>query len=127
MAAFHVVIVEDNRVELDMLSQVVKNLESAIVHAFDNAYDAFDFFMQPRDFELHLVLSDWEMPGMNGLALLNSFRTVNKHTPFYLITGNTDKTLVLESKRAGATGYIAKPYSTRRLLAKLETYKPTTA
>lgn len=124
MSDFHVVIIDDNPIELDLLSQVVSNIEEAVIHAFDSAYDALEFLMAPRNFDLHLILSDWAMPGMNGFALLTSFRSMNQDTPFYIVTGHTEKNLVLESKRAGATGYIAKPYSTRRLLAKLESYKP---
>lgn len=122
MSEFHIVTIDDNNVELELLSQILNNIDNVVVHAFNNAYDALNQVMV-LEIKANLVLCDWSMPGMNGFSFLKAFRTMDKSTPFIMVTSHTEKNFVMESKQAGATGYIAKPYSSRRLIAKVEKYK----
>ncbi|MGO9378792.1 MAG: response regulator [Dissulfurispiraceae bacterium] len=66
------------------------------------------------------VLSDWDMPNMDGLELLRALRGSPrfKQTPFVMITSTIDAESVLQS--AGVTAYITKPFATELLFATVE-------
>ncbi len=58
-----------------------------------------------------MILCDWNMSGMSGIAVLRQVRSRDPHLPFFMITGNADADFVAEAKKHGVTGYIAKPFS----------------
>lgn len=66
---------------------------------------------------VHLVLSDYNMPGMDGVALLKALR---EHKPtskigFILVTGSDNQELVREAASAGMNNYLKKPYTKESL------------
>lgn len=70
----------------------------------------------------HLVLSDQNMPGLDGLGLLKALRE-GKNTSkigFILITGSPDKTLVEQGRKLGLNNFIAKPFNTKTIRAAIE-------
>lgn len=67
----------------------------------------------------HLILSDWNMPGMNGLELLRLVREEHMHMPFLMLTGHADQELVMAARAARVNGYIVKPFSTEQLRSKI--------
>ena len=54
------------------------------------------------------VVSDYDMPGMNGLELLEAVRAVNAYLPFVLFTGKGSEEIASEAIAAGVTGYVQK-------------------
>jgi two-component system chemotaxis response regulator CheY len=78
----------------------------------------------------HIVLSDFNMPGMDGLEFLRSVRAdpVLKSTGFVLLTGRADAELVKRAVQFGANNYLAKPFTVATLKQKLEqVFGPLTA
>jgi two-component system chemotaxis response regulator CheY len=71
-----------------------------------------------------LVLSDWQMPKMDGLELLKAVRKNPdiSRTPFYLLTSNGEKAYVIEAVKAGASGYMLKPINHNEMLEKISVY-----
>jgi two-component system, chemotaxis family, chemotaxis protein CheY len=69
-----------------------------------------------------LVISDYNMPVMNGLDLLRAIRSNQalRKTPFILATGRGDKELVVMAAKAGVNNYVIKPFSTEVLRGKIE-------
>ena len=70
-----------------------------------------------------LVLSDWRMPKLDGIALCRKIRgsdASRAYTQFIFVTGNDDKSHFLEGMHAGADGYLAKPVDIDELAARLE-------
>ena len=70
----------------------------------------------------HLVISDYNMPKMDGLGLL---RAVRAHPPvastaFIMLTGRADKELVQRAVQFGVNNYIVKPFTTAGLKQKIE-------
>jgi two-component system chemotaxis response regulator CheY len=66
---------------------------------------------------VHLVISDYNMPGMDGLHLLKALRE-NKSTQrigFILVSGKIDQTIIDCGKSWGMNNYIRKPFSTAQL------------
>ncbi|WP_411890558.1 response regulator [Yoonia sp. SDW83-1] len=71
---------------------------------------------------VHLVLSDYNMPGMDGLELLKALRQ-NKSTArigFILVTGNPTPDLVSKGKALGLNNIIKKPFSTASMKQCIE-------
>lgn len=69
-----------------------------------------------------MVISDWNMPEMNGLELLKAVRASPEHAhlPFLMITAEARKDNIVEAAHAGADGYIVKPFSACILVGKLQ-------
>lgn len=71
---------------------------------------------------LHLVLSDYNMPGLDGLGLLEALRQ-NRSTQrigFILITGRADKEVLTRGMSLGMNNYLTKPFTTPGLKACIE-------
>ena len=77
-----------------------------------------------------LVISDWNMPNLNGLEFLKKLRAdpILKITPFVMLTARSEIGQVAEALKAGIDNYIVKPFTAEKLKIKLEeTYKKTSA
>lgn len=71
---------------------------------------------------VHLVLSDYNMPGMDGLSLLEALR-MNRSTQrmgFILMTGRADREIIGRGHALGMNNFIAKPFSTLSLKVCIE-------
>ncbi|NHF73223.1 response regulator [Paracoccus xiamenensis] len=71
---------------------------------------------------VHLVLSDYHMPGMDGIQLLREIRTDAKTRAagFILITGKADKGIIDSGKALGLNNFIKKPFGPQDLKSCLE-------
>ena len=69
------------------------------------------------------VITDWNMPRMTGLELLKAVRADPRHAalPVLLITAEARKENIVEAVRAGADGYIVKPFTSNVLGDKIRT------
>lgn len=69
-----------------------------------------------------LVLSDVNMPGMDGIALIRALRSESayKHTPILMLTTESSVERKHEGKDAGATGWIVKPFDPEQLVATMQ-------
>jgi DNA-binding NtrC family response regulator len=71
-----------------------------------------------RDFDC--ALSDVQMPGMDGLALLGAMRERHPETPVVLMTSFATIEVAVEAMRLGAHDFITKPFESERMLLTLE-------
>ena len=58
--------------------------------------------------EIHCVVSDYQMPEMNGVELLESIRADGHDQPFFLVTGEGSEAIASEAIASGVTGYVRK-------------------
>ena len=72
-----------------------------------------------RENDLDLIITDMRMPGMDGLQLLKSVKSLNQHLPVIMVTafGEVEKAVV--AMKAGAYNYLAKPFSNDELLVNI--------
>jgi two-component system, chemotaxis family, chemotaxis protein CheY len=71
---------------------------------------------------VHLVISDYNMPGLDGLQLLEALRA-NKMTSrigFILVSGKLDETIIATGRKLGMNNFIRKPFTTAQLRQCLE-------
>jgi len=71
---------------------------------------------------VHLVVSDMNMPGLDGLGLLKALREFKPTSKigFILVTGSADKSLIERGRQHGLNNFIAKPFSTKTVRAAME-------
>lgn len=71
--------------------------------------------------DIDLVLMDWNMPNLSGLETLKRIRAnpALRGIPVVMVTSEADRGHVMQAIRAGASGYILKPFSSKKLKAKL--------
>ncbi len=114
-----ILVVDDSRV---MRQIVVRTLRQAgygkceIVEAGDGA-EAIDKVGQEQP---DLVLSDWNMPNMSGLDLLNRLRADGDGRPFGFVTSEGSEPMRNSAESAGANFLIAKPFTPEQFRDALE-------
>lgn len=75
-----------------------------------------------RQSTFDLVLSDVNMPDMNGISLIRALRAepAYRHTPILMLTTESSLERKNEGKEAGATGWIVKPFDPEQLVATMK-------
>jgi len=88
----------------------------------DEAENGEDALKKLRSAEYGLVISDWNMPVMEGLELLKHIRNDPqlKDIPFLMVTAEAEKEKVIEAIKSGVDNYIVKPFTGDVLKEKLE-------
>lgn len=71
---------------------------------------------------VHLVISDYNMPGMDGLTLLKSLREhkMTQRIGFILVTGSEDGNLIAKGKEYGLNNFLKKPFTPESMKACIE-------
>jgi FixJ family two-component response regulator len=88
------------------------------VHTFASAVD---FLQSVRPDESSCVVADVQMPAMSGLDLLALVRTQGYLAPFIFITAFPDESVRARALKAGAIGFLAKPFAAPTLIKCLDT------
>ncbi len=68
----------------------------------------------------HLILLDIMLPGMDGYAICNQVREVDRRLPIIMLTAKTSEEDIVRGLRMGADDYVPKPFSIRELVARVE-------
>lgn len=102
----YVLIVEDE----EDLKQIVKIHVEGLGYLVKEASDGLEALDILEAEPVDVVLSDMIMPKMNGMELLQEIRARGAHIPFIVLSGYTDKDLVVECMRFGIFDYIEKPF-----------------
>lgn len=118
-AALKVLIVDD---QMTMRALVRTGLQQLGFKEFDEAADGEDALRRMVAAPAHLVISDFNMPKLDGLGLL---RAIRSHPPvrtaaFIMLTGRADKELVQRAVQYGVNNYLVKPFTVAQLKGKIE-------
>jgi len=71
---------------------------------------------------IDLLITDWNMPGMPGIELLNAVRHDDtlKSLPVLMVTAEAKREQIVQAAQAGINGYIVKPFTAQTLQEKIE-------
>lgn len=84
-----------------------------------NAAEALDFIEEePSRFDL--VISDYMMPGVDGLGLFEKVKTISPGLPLMMMTAHGEKDLILKALRSGCAGFIEKPFTIDDLIEEIQ-------
>lgn len=121
MMGIKVLLVDD---EVDLLDILKMDMESLGYEALtaNNGQEALNIMKKVKDGSLWInaVLSDINMPIMNGLVFLKELRALGLETPFVFFSGYGDKEKTIEALRLGALDFLEKPYDPDMLIATME-------
>lgn len=106
--------VDDSASMRQMVSFTLKNAGFNVVEAVDGQ-DAWEKSSQ-RDFDL--VLTDQNMPRMDGLTLIRTLRGLPQYkaTPILMLTTESSDAMKTQGRAAGATGWLVKPFDPQKLV-----------
>jgi len=68
---------------------------------------------------IELVITDWNMPVMNGLEFVTELREVNPTIPILMVTTNASNQDVIQALKAGVNNYVVKPFTPEVLKEKV--------
>lgn len=88
---------------------------------FYQAYSIHDAKRILSKFKVDYILSDWNLPDGQGVALLKAIRKAKRfeHIPFLMITANSDIESMVTSSKLGVSEYLVKPFNFTQLQDKL--------
>ena len=106
--------VDDSASVRQMVRFTLADAGYTVIEAVDGK-DALSKLTSP----VHLVITDLNMPNLDGIGLIRSVRALPacKGIPIIMLTTESQESRKLEGKVAGATGWIVKPFATQQLLA----------
>lgn len=108
--------------DFSTMRRIVRNLLKEL--GFSNVEEAEDGAIALRklqDGNFDFVVSDWNMPNMDGLTMLKSVRADEalKKLPVLMVTAESKRENIIAAAQAGASGYIVKPFTAATLEEKL--------
>jgi two-component system response regulator FlrC len=108
----------------DLREAIIVSLKMAAIDfvAFDSAEQALPHVQAG---EPQLLVTDFRLPGMNGLDLMRRAQAVNRQLRVVVMTAYADTELAIEALRAGAHDFLVKPFQPRQLMAVIERNSPT--
>lgn len=114
----HVLVVDDSRAQRLLVTTGLRNL-GFTVHQAASGTEALALC---DSVEFDLILSDWMMPGMNGIDFCRALRArkTDRYVYFILLTSKSDKAAVAEGLEVGADDFLAKPVDSGELRARIK-------
>lgn len=109
--------------DFSTMRRIIKNLLRDL--GFTNISEADDgstALPMLKDGDFDFVVTDWNMPGMQGIDLLKAIRADAKlsHIPVLMVTAEAKKEQIVMAAQAGVNGYIVKPFTAATLNTKLD-------
>lgn len=108
--------------DFSTMRRIVRNLLKELGFAnVDEAEDGVIALQKLKGGGFDFVVSDWNMPNMDGLMLLQSIRADAdlKKLPVLMVTAEAKKENIVAAAQAGASGYVVKPFTAATLDEKL--------
>jgi two-component system chemotaxis response regulator CheY len=109
--------------DFSTMRRIIKNLLRDL--GYNNTQEADDGstalpMLQKGDFDF--VVTDWNMPGMQGIDLLKAIRADDslKHLPVLMVTAEAKREQIIAAAQAGVNGYVVKPFTAATLKEKLD-------
>lgn len=111
-----VLTVDDDELALGYLSELLSlsGFHPVLARSGEEALKSFS------EFHPDIVLTDIQMPGMDGMKLLKTIREMDESTPVILITGHGEVDNAIKALRLGAYDFLLKPINTEILISTVE-------
>ncbi len=109
--------------DFSTMRRIIKNLLRDL--GFNNTQEADDGqtalpMIKATNFDF--IVTDWNMPGMQGIDLLKAIRADSTiaHLPVLMVTAESKREQIVEAAQAGVNGYIVKPFTAQTLKEKID-------
>ncbi|AJC94537.1 chemotaxis regulatory protein [Campylobacter volucris] len=113
-------VVDDSSTMRRIIKNTLVRLGHKDVLEAEHGVEAWDLLSQNDD--IKVLITDWNMPEMNGLELVKKVRAEEKYAdmPIIMVTTEGGKAEVITALKAGVNNYIVKPFTPQVLKEKLE-------
>ena len=104
------------------MRRIVRNLlRQTGYESIDEAENGAEALSKMQDGNYGLVVSDWNMPVMEGIELLKCVRADEKlkNLPFLMVTAEAEKDKIITAIKAGVDNYVVKPFTAEVLAEKI--------
>ncbi|MBY0313450.1 MAG: response regulator [Phycisphaerales bacterium] len=106
-------------------SKTMRNIQKSVLTQLgytqiEEACDGHDALAKVGTFGPELILCDWNMPNMDGLTFVKTFRQTNKAIPVIMVTTESEKARVIEAIKAGVNNYVVKPFTPDLLAQRIQ-------
>ena len=108
--------------DFSTMRRIVRNLLKELgYNNVEEAEDGADALNKLRNGDFEFVVSDWNMPNMDGLTMLQNIRADTKLSklPVLMVTTEAKKENIIAAAQAKANGYVVKPFTAATLEEKL--------
>ena len=118
-AAIHALVVDD---QMSMRALITATLKQIGIQQIRDAPDGEEGLRELVARPAHLVISDFNMPKLDGLSFLRAIRSQPPlaNTAFIMLTGRADAELVGRARQFGVNNYLVKPFTATQLKEKIE-------
>jgi two-component system, chemotaxis family, chemotaxis protein CheY len=101
---------------------IINTLKRAGFENVVEATDGKDALAKLKTEKVNFVITDWNMPEMDGLTFVTTLRTMDefKGMPVLMVTTRSVKEDIIEAMKAGVNSYIVKPFTPETLKAKID-------
>ena len=114
---YRLLVVDDSST---MRKIILRSLQAVGVPSAVEAADGIEAVNLFKPGEFDLVLTDWNMPGKNGLEVITEIRALDANVPIIMVTTEAERGRVLQAIQAGVSDYLVKPFTPETLREKLE-------
>jgi len=114
-----ILVVDDFSTMRRIIKNLLRDLGFTNIQEADAGNTALPM-LQQGDFDF--VVTDWNMPGMQGIDLLKEIRKDDNlsHLPVLMVTAEAKREQIIQAAQAGVNGYIVKPFTAVTLKEKLD-------
>ncbi len=118
-----ILIVDDSAAIRKILQRVLLQAEVSIGRIYE-AGDGLEALDTLKTTQVNLILSDINMPNMDGLQLLRQIKTGGpwQNVPVLMITTEGSQSRVMEAVQLGAAGYVRKPFTADQIKEKIVSF-----
>ena len=108
--------VEDNKTTQVLYGSIFEDLVNDVVYAF-NGKEGFEKF---NEFDIDIIISDYNMPEMNGLDMIKRIRELDKNVPIIFVSAIEEIQVIVKAIESDVSSFIQKPIQNNEIVKALE-------
>jgi putative two-component system response regulator len=116
----YAIVLDDAELNNLLMTEAIRGIAGCIPQAFTRPEDALAFVAATAG-EIGIAITDYDMPGMNGVAFIRAARQTPgfAHVPIVMVTSNDQRSVRRDALEAGATDFLAKPFDAVEVRARV--------
>lgn len=119
MKPISVMIVDDDAAARDLLATLLRTQFDVKI---DSVVDGIDAMRQFRESSYDIIMMDFEMPGMDGLAAIKVINTLKRGQFIIMVSAHSDIELVKKAISLGVSGFLVKPFTIGKIKDVVDKY-----